>query len=288
MITKLKNANEIPKETISNAVKEYCSSKGLSQNDLAVKSGVSGATINKVLNGKWDDISETMFRKLWNAVNDVRSSTLFSTNDYRAIKKACDQARKNCFMIGLTGDTGMGKTTALKILSRQKNTFYVAYDKTMKSRQFFAAILKEMGIAFEGNIHEMVNKISDELNVLDEPLLMIDEAGKITHNVMLYVHVLRDKTDTNCGIALAGMPYFETNLKKNSNKQKEGYAEFLRRINIWHQLKGLTRNEVEEICNINGIKDQEETKSFLAYRRFGDLMNAIILHHQLINPISEN
>jgi hypothetical protein len=84
------------------------------------------------------------------------------------------------------------------------------------------------------------------------------------------------------------MPYFETNLKKNSNKQKEGYAEFLRRINIWHQLKGLSRNEVEEICKANKIELAEEIKSFFVYRRFGDLMNAIILHHQSIEQNLEN
>lgn len=288
MTTKLKKANEVSKETIREAVKEYCTTKGFSQKELYAKAGVSDGTISKILNGKFEGISDVMFKKLWNVVNNVRLSTLFSTNDYRAVKKACDQARKNCFMIGITGDTGMGKTTALKIISRNRNTFYVSYDKTMKSREFFAAILKELGISFMGNVHEMVNKIVDELSVLDAPLLMIDEAGKLTHNVMLYLHVVRDKTDSNCGIILAGMPYFETNLRKNSDKQKEGYAEFLRRINIWHQLKGLSRNEVEEICVANGIDSIEEIKPFFIHRRFGDLMNAIILHQQLINQDSEN
>jgi hypothetical protein len=55
MTTKVKKMlMRFQKKTISNAVREYCSSKRVyHKNDLAVKSGVSGATINKVLNGKW-------------------------------------------------------------------------------------------------------------------------------------------------------------------------------------------------------------------------------------------
>lgn len=203
---------------------------------------------------------------------------LFETSDFKSCVSACNNARKHHFMIGITGDTGMGKTTALETYASKKNTFYVAYDKTMKPKQFFVTLLKEMAIQFDGSINEMVTRIAEELNTLTAPLVIIDEAGKITHTMILYLHVLRDKTKKNCGIVLGGMPYFKSNLIKFSNKQKEGYAEFLRRINIWHSLTGLSRAEVQFICSSSGITESEIIKSLMHHKRFGDLYNAILLH----------
>jgi DNA transposition AAA+ family ATPase len=271
----------VQKDEIRQAINNYCTAKGLSKNEFATQAGVSGATLSKIQNGKWEDIATAIWRKLLNKVRTYVAQVL-QTADFAATVKLCNAARKNHFMIGLLADTGMGKTTSLTACANSKSTFYVAFDKTMRPKQFFAALLKEMGIAFEGNIHAMVNKVADELNEMESPLIMIDEAGKLTHTMILYLHVLRDKTIKNCGIVLAGMPYFKANLSKLSTKQKEGYAEFYRRVNLWHELEGLSRDEINQICKAYGITGDEDLREFRNKRRFGDLMNAIILH-QTIN-----
>ena len=266
------------KYEIKKAINAYCEKKGISKNELANKIEVSGATLSKIEADNWESINEKLWRKIWLCVGNDATPDIFTTNDFSACINACEIARKNRFMVGLIGDTGMGKTTALNHHAMQKNTFYVAYDKTMKPKQFFISLLREMGIAFDGSINEMVNRIADELNSLNSPLLIIDEAGKITHTMILYLHVLRDKTKRNCGILLGGMPYFKTNLIKGSNKEKEGYAEFLRRINVWHSLKGLSRKEIELICKDYSITDAETIREMMPNKRFGDLYNAILLH----------
>ncbi len=273
----------LPKnEQIRTAINDYCSVKGLSKNELATQAGVSGATLSKIENGKWDDIDEKLWRKIWNKVSDANTPGIFKTTDFSTCTKACEAAQKNRLMVGLIADTGMGKTTALTAFSLRKNVFYLVYDKTMAPKHFFAALLKEMGIAFEGTIHQMVNKIADELNTLSNPLVIIDEAGKISHTMILYLHVLRDKTLKNCGIVLAGMPYFKSNMAKFSNKGKEGYAEFNRRIQLWQELKGLSRSEIAFICQSHSITDETTIREMQGKKRFGDLYNEILLH-QLLN-----
>lgn len=96
------------------------------------------------------------------------------------------------------------------------------------------------------------------------------------------MHSLRDKTNRNCGIVLAGMPYFQDNLVKKKEKGIEGYGEFYRRINFWHTLEGLTRNEVEQVCKQHGITDENRIRELRANKRFGDLVNAIVLE-QIMN-----
>ena len=272
------------KEQIREAINSYCKARGLSKSELANQLQISAATLSKVENRKWEDIDEKMWRKIWNRVQEAIAAGLFSTAAFATCHKVCAAAQKHRFMIGITADTGIGKTTALTAYAMRKNVFYVVYDKTMKPRQFFVALLREMGISFEGSINEMVDRIADELNTLASPLLIIDEAGKITHTMILYLHVLRDKTQKNCGIVLAGMPYFRSNLVKFAGKQKEGFAEFLRRVNLWQELGELTPSEIRAICEHHGITDAEAVRDLRNKKRFGDLYNAILLY-QLENEV---
>lgn len=266
------------KTEIKEAINHYCQAKGISKNELATQLNVSSATLSNIENNNWKSIDQKMWQKIWNKVGRPNDLQVFQTNDFKAIEELCNFSRENFFMTGLVADTGMGKTTALKTYShRSKNTFYLSYDKTMRPRQFFASLLKEMAIQFEGNINEMVNRIADELNVMESPLIIIDEAGKITHTMILYLQVLKDKTHLSCGYVLAGMPYFKTNLIKLTNKQREGYAEFYRRINLWHNLEGLSRDEIKFICSQSGLTTLDQQRDFYGKKRFGDLVNALLL-----------
>ena len=278
-MTKLAQQTGLDKELTRSAILEYCKTRNQSQNELATQAGVSSATISKMVKGSWEDIRDGLWRKVWIVVSDG-IDILIETSDHAAIKKLCKRTRTQKLMIGLTGDTGMGKTTSLKIISRSPSTYFVSFDKTMRAKQFFAAVLREMGIAFEGSINDMVNTIANELNTQASPLLIVDESGKLNHNMILYLHVLRDKTNKNAGIVLAGMPYFKNNLIKFSNKQKEGYAEFYRRVNLWHEMEGLTKQEAQYVCEQNGVKDPETIKELSRKKRFGDLVNEILLHKE--------
>lgn len=204
----------------------------------------------------------------------MNKTELYNTKDLDSVFKQCEKTRSHRLMTGLLADTGMGKSTSLKGYARRENVFMVTVDKTMNAKRFFLNIADVLGISFDGNIHDVMMKIASELNSLDKPLLIIDEAGKLNHVMMLYLHDLREYTKDNCGILLAGMPYFRTRLIKFSEKQKEGCSEFLRRINIWHELTGLSRKEIEYICQSEGV-----TGSYKEYYglRFGDLMNKILL-----------
>ena len=274
-----KNDTNLPeKAEIKKAVSDYCEERGLSKSCFAFKCGISDATIGALMKEKWETLSYEMLLRIWNFMNSDKFNDLFQNIDFVSAVNACDKARKYKFMIGITADTGMGKTTALRTYARQKNVFYVSYDKTMNASQFFVALLRELAIPFTSTLNDMMNFAADKLNRLETPLLIIDEAGKLTHSMILYLQVLRDRTYGNCGIVLAGMPYFKSNLQKNAAREKEGYAEFLRRINIWHSFVGLQPKEIEKICSLHGITDKDKVRELKRQKRFGDLMNEIYLY----------
>lgn len=274
-------ANLPEKSEIKNAVDFYCETKAISSADLALQIGVSGATLSLIANGKWDSISQKMWQKVWNYVRPIEATNLYSSGDYAAIQNLCDKTKKNHFMSGLIGDTGTGKSVALQSYARKENVFYIYYDSNMRPKHFFYELGRLLGYDFEGNMYELVNKACNTLNQLESPLIIIDEASKLTDPMLMALHVLRDKTIRNCGIVVAGMPYFRSNLIKKSNKQKVGISEFLRRIMIWHELTGLTNSEIEFICADHGIDNKKTIAGFRTYKRFGDLMNAILLHNTI-------
>lgn len=266
------------KEEIREIINDFCNEKDLSKSAFAKMCGVSDGTLSFIENGQWEKVSDKMAQKIKSFIDRKTGGDIYQSTDFVSIFKACDAARKFHLMIGVLADTGVGKTTAVRTYARQKNVFYVSFCKSVKANQFFTDLLRELGVSFEGPLNAKINRVAEELNKKDHPLLIIDEAGKITHPIMLYLQELRDKTSSNCGIILAGMPYFKANLQKFADRQKEGYAEFLRRINLWHKCLGLKPDEVTEICRINGVTDKDKIKEFRTLKRFGDLMNGIYLY----------
>jgi DNA transposition AAA+ family ATPase len=271
------------KSEIKNAINGYCQNKSISRNELAVQAGVSGATLSNIVNDKWTNIDDRMWLKIWNHVITSPVAKLFNTADYNDIIALCSEAKENHYMSGLTADYGMGKTTALKSFSRQENVFYVYYDINMKPRHFFYELGRQLGYDYDANVYDQVKRACETLNTLNNPLIIIDEASKLNDKMLMTLHVVRDKTINNCGMVLAGMPYFKTNLVKFANKQKVGISEFLSRIMIWHELTGLSGNEVEQICNSYGISDAKAITRLKSYRKFRDLSNEILLHNTLNN-----
>lgn len=269
------------KSEVSKAISEYCLQKGISRNDLAVRIGVSGATLSNMCNEKWERIDDRMWQRVWNHVRPLNLSKLFNTADFSAVANLCQRTRENHLMTGLIGDTGMGKTVALEASSRRENVFYIYYNSTMRPKHFFYELGRLLGYDFEGPMYDMVNRACDALNGMDNPLVIIDEAGKLTDVMLQHLHVLRDRTMHNCGILLAGMPYFRSHLEKKALRQKVGISEFLRRVGLWHEMNGLTKAEIEFVCREHGITGKDETREFMRYRRFGDLANAILLYNAI-------
>lgn len=267
---------------LKKAINEYCQKKGISKNELAIQIGVNSAYLSKIENEKFDEISSEMLTKIGSAIKLRSAQEIYETSDLASVFRQCEMTSKHRLMTGLLADTGVGKTTSLRAYSMRENVFFVTVDKTMNAKGFLKAILREMQISFDGNAHDIMTKIAKELNSLKEPLLIIDEAGKLNHAMILYLHDLREYTRANCGIILSGMPYFKSNLQKFSDKQKEGCAEFLRRINVWHELKGLSRTETEAICRESGISGN--LKGYYGLR-FADLMNKILVEQIITDKL---
>lgn len=212
-----------------------------------------------------------MLYKIVNSLKvDTNAYKLVNTSNLMAVTEVCKAAKANHHMYGLVGCTGSGKTTALKrFYKANKNVSYVECKHTMNCKQ----LLKELGINYVGTVYDMVTRIEEEFNSLENPLLIIDEAGKLSHNLILDLHDLRNSTMNSLGLVLAGCEYFKDNLENGVRKDKQGIPEFYSRIITWQILGTPSKVEVHAIMNANNVDINTVDKK--RFNNFREVYNVV-------------
>lgn len=189
---------------------------------------------------------------------------ILRTRNFQSIQNVCRTAIEFKRMIGIVGEAGLGKTIALNhFANTNQNVFLVTVRPSMGVRTFWMELAEKVcGVNVYGNhsnyprlIYYYLKQICITLNGLENPLLVIDEAGKMGRLQLLHIHELRDSTKSNLGIVLAGPAYWRGNLEKWSIKRKPGIEELLSRINAWIDLTTPTRFELKKVIEAYGVND---------------------------------
>lgn len=258
-------------------INEFTGVKKVSKNRLASKIGVSPAVLTFIDQQQQDNLSEEMLLKVINALKPSGRFSILGTSNYNSIQSICQKTQAHSLLNAIIGYTGAGKTTALYDYYRGgQNVYYIECKNSMNRRQFLHALLLEMGINYMGTVYEMVKQISDHLNSHKKPLVIIDEAGKVSTNVLLDLHDIRNATLYNAGFILAGCEYFQRDMEKAVQKEKPGYPEFHSRIVNWNVLNRPTKAEISAICKGNGVDDDEFIKDLYRLPNYRLLYNAIL------------
>jgi len=257
-------------------INDFTGIKKVSKADLAKKLKISGAVLTFIEQRQADKLSVEMLNSIIAALKPGTGFEIVGTSNYNSIQNICVKTQAAHQLNVIIGYTGAGKTVALTDYYRTtKNVYYMVCKNSMNRRQFLCAILAEMGVNFMGNVYDMVNKIVDLLNERPNTLLIIDEAGKVSTNVLLDMHDIRNATMYSAGILLAGCEYFKTNIDKAVTKEKIGYPEFHSRIVNWNVLNKPTRAEISAICQANGVTDETTIKELQRLSNYRLLYNAI-------------
>jgi DNA transposition AAA+ family ATPase len=273
--------NEALQQEVRELICNYLEIKEVSQNEMAKMVGVSPATVSNIINEIWERVNETMLMKI-KSFFKTKGWTVIETYNFVTVQQACKNARKKRFMIGIVGVAGTGKTTALEsYYNANANTFLVTCDRAMRSKQFLSEILKSLGVSYVASDYEMIKTIIDVLNKKDNPLLIIDEASKLSPNALMYMQGIWDGIEDKAGVILAGVESLFDNLKKSSERNKVGMQEFYSRVAQWQYLQTPTKKEIEAVCINNGVTNPEEIKTM--YR----LGNIRYVRNVILNLVSD-
>lgn len=262
---------------IQQAVTEALETPGQSQNRLAAQIGVSAATIINVKRGNWDLISPSMIAQ-FKAYFRIDNWGVRNTPNFASIVKLCEDARDQKRFLAVAGFTGAGKTTALRhFAQRNGEAYYVLANVLHTKRTFLQDIQRAMGISEGSSISDMMTAIIRRLNTGTAPVLIIDDAGKLSHTCLRLIQVIYDSTEFSCGIVIAGTEYLKQEMDRASRRNVMGFQELRRRIAYWQPLRRPTKGIVEKLCEDFGISERAAVDYIYTNAKdYGTLRNMVL------------
>lgn len=167
----------------------------------------------------------------------------------------------------ISNKAGSGKTAVLEDLYNRDMSGTVVFIQAEEwsGRQFLIRLVEKTlgeGVMKGGykNMSELLDMIVNYFNdmSLDRPVLLIDEADKLSPRALRTLIPLYNRTEDRMGVILSGTENFEKQMKTGVRLMKKGYDEIESRIGRGYiHLPGVTEREVKQICQANGLMDEE-------------------------------
>ena len=161
----------------------------------------------------------------------------------------------------LSGCSGQNGTAADKSAQGTEEAGKISIVTTIfPPYDFVREIARTVGIRTEGyNIREVWGLILDDIIQMDAPLLVFDEADKLTEPVFHYFISLYNKLEEKCGVVFLSTDYIAKRISNGLRYQKPGYKEFYSRIGRkFYELEPTDVNDVFAICSANGVTDRKD------------------------------
>ena len=259
------------KQLIANRLRLYVAKFASQNKAVASMKGTSAGTVSNILNGKWDNISEDMWRKVSDQVGLVNGSEkdwqVVETHAFHEITIALKDAQTFKNVTWVVGEAGCGKTTTARIFGEEnREVYYILCSEDLHKGDFVREIAHNMGIRTDGfTVRELWTTIQNELIKMDAPLLVFDEADKLIESVFQYFISLYNKIEDKCGVVFLSTDYIKARIDRGLRCKKRGYKEFYSRIGRkYFELDDTTPHDVYAICVANGLTDEKDINEVIA------------------------
>ena len=215
------------KGQIQECLRQYVS-KYPSQNKAAQSlTGTSSATVSSILQGKWENISDDMWRNLASQLGTSAGVDwqVVETKAFQEMTLVMKDAQTVRNVTWIVGEAGCGKTTTARLYAAENSeVFYILCSEDMKKSDFIREIARRIGQRTEGySIRELLDRIIDDLIQMQAPLLLFDEADKLPERVFHYFIDLYNRLEDKCGIVFFSTSYIKRRMTMGLRYNKCGY-----------------------------------------------------------------
>jgi len=259
--------NENQKQAIATKLAAYV--ERFDSQNKASKSlkGVSSATISQVLNKKWELIADEMWR-------NIASQTGYSSNewvaveirDFQLLNRILDSAKNNSSVFAVVGNAGIGKTFTLRnYVDANKRSYLLQCNEYWNRKTFLAELLSAMGRDTSGyTVNEMMVEVVRVLKTQQNPIIIMDEADKLSDQVLYFFITLYNQLEDHCAIVMCATDHLSKRIQRGLKLNKKGYKEIYSRIGRkFVELEGLTPSDITAVCVANGITDKTRIREVL-------------------------
>jgi DNA transposition AAA+ family ATPase len=284
------------KSTIAQALRRHHQHQGLSYAHIAdaisaLYGNVSKTTVSNIITGDeaaLNSLSPVIWYRVKCYLGMASDWDIYDTYQYTNIVATLEAAQSQSSIYMITGQTGVGKTTAyLSYQAGYKYVYVVTCAAEMNKKEFIVAIAEAMGLDRSGTKYKLISRIAERLKREDHPLVILDECGKLPTHFLSAIQTIYELTHKKAGFVLSGVSYLYDNLAKASSQKKVAMPELEGRIRGYtHLTTHPSQEDMRNIAILNGVNPADARK--LAQdedvRNFRDLYHAVQAHFADLCP----
>ena len=252
------------KELIAQKLRGYCSAQGGQNKAANTLKGVSSATISKILNGDWDTIAEGMWHNISKQIGaSAEGWSLVGTSVYEELTELLECAQNDSQVMAIVGSAGCGKSATIRqYASSHEEVTAIVCSEYQNRTSWLSAVMEAMGLDPRGlNVAEKIGQIVRRLKRADKPLLILDEADKMSDQVLYFFVTLYNELEGHCGVVLCATQYLDKRLVRGLRSGRKGYEEVYSRIGRQCiQLSVLSPEDISLVCVANGITGDRKVR----------------------------
>ncbi|WP_419486987.1 AAA family ATPase [Chryseobacterium bernardetii] len=210
---------------------------------------INGAVYSRLNKGEIEKIiSDSQWLQIGRQLNiNIRDIDwkIVRTQVYNEIEQSISFCQAFSRSMILVDDCGIGKTFCSKnIVKTLKNAFYIDCSQAKTKQQFIRLLAKTIGLDNKGKYVDVKENLKYYLNLLHQPVIVVDEAGDLEYPAFLELKELWNATDGYCGWYMVGADGLRAKIEKGINSRKVGYAEIFSRFS--DEFIKLTPNGVDD------------------------------------------
>lgn len=208
---------------------------GGNDGQYAKKYGISASIYSRLSKGEVEKlISDSQWLQIGREfeINSRKSNwKVVRTKVYENIEGSIQFCQNLSKSMVLVDDCGIGKTFSAKhVVKSLKNAFYVDCSQAKSKQQFIKLIAKTLGIDSKGKYLDVKADLKYYLTLLDQPVIVLDEAGDLEYTALLEIKEIWNASDGYCGWFMMGADGLKAKMEKGINNKKVGFAEIFSRF----------------------------------------------------------
>lgn len=225
---------EESKKRISEAISAHRSNYP-SDAKHAASLGISSAIYSAVKNGQTERVlSEanwiTIARKLGVSLRGEIEWKPARTATFDFITSQLELCQAGCISAILCDQPNIGKTfTARHYVKSHKNAIYVDCSQVKSKQKLIRFIAKEYGMSSNGRYADVYDDLVYYLRSIENPLIVLDEAGDLQYEAFLELKALWNATERCCAWYMMGADGLKEKINRAVQYKKVGYTEMLSR-----------------------------------------------------------
>lgn len=222
------------KSQVVNSLKDLRTRYGGSDSAFAKQWSINASVWSRLKKGETDgllkDIQWINLGRELNIQLNKAPWNLVETEVYQAIKEDVIFCQKHGKGMILVDEPEIGKTVAGKHLSKTlNNCFYIDCSQSKNKILFIKAFAKVLGLEAIGRVAEIKENIKYYLRMLENPMVILDEAGDLEYGAILELKEFWNATEDVCGWYLMGADGLRKKWESGINTKKVGYRELFSR-----------------------------------------------------------